>query len=139
MERKPYEEFLDPSVEELNRTRKDRVAARKKQKKAQKRANRRKAMASGKKRRRKPNKVVLVLVIVIAIGLFASVRNITRLQSENKRLKEQNLKLSEKRDDLKKELKNVNSREYIEKRAREQLRLVNPGEIIFTFPDEDKE
>ena len=137
MERNPYEEFLDPSVEELNRTRKDRVAARKKQKKAQKRANRRKAMASGKKRRRKPNKVVLV--IVIAIGLFASVRNITRLQSENKRLKEQNLKLSEKRDDLKKELKNVNSREYIEKRAREQLRLVNPGEIIFTFPDEDKE
>ena len=126
MERNPYEEFLDPSVEELNRTRKDRVAARKKQKKAQKRANRRKAMASGKKRRRKPNKVVLVLVIVIAIGLFASVRNITRLQSENKRLKEQNLK-------------NVNSREYIEKRAREQLRLVNPGEIIFTFPDEDKE
>ena len=96
MERNPYEEFLDPSVEELNRTRKDRVAARKKQKKAQKRANRRKAMASGKKRRRKPNKVVLVLVIVIAIGLF-------------------------------------------EKRAREQLRLVNPGEIIFTFPDEDKE
>ena len=139
MERNPYEEFLDPSVEELNRTRKDRVAARKKQKKAQKRANRRKAMASGKKRRRKPNKVVLVLVIVIAIGLFASVRNITRLQSENKRLKEQNLKLSEKRDDLKKELKNVNSREYIEKRAREQLRLVNPGESIFTFPDEDKE
>ena len=133
MERNPYEEFLDPSVEELNRTRKDRVAARKK------RANRRKAMASGKKRRRKPNKVVLVLVIVIAIGLFASVRNITRLQSENKRLKKQNLKLSEKRDDLKKELKNVNSREYIEKRAREQLRLVNPGEIIFTFPDEDKE
>ena len=128
MERNPYEEFLDPSVEELNRTRKDRVAARKKQKKAQKRAN-----------RRKPNKVFLVLVIVIAIGLFASVRNITRLQSENKRLKEQNLKLSEKRDDLKKELKNVNSREYIEKRAREQLRLVNPGEIIFTFPDEDKE
>ena len=45
MERNPYEEFLDPSVEELNRTRKDRVAARKKQKKAQKRANRRKAMA----------------------------------------------------------------------------------------------
>ena len=133
MERNPYEEFLDPSVEELNRTRKDRVAARKKQKKAQKRANRRKAMASGKKRRRKPNKVFLVLVIVIAIGLFASVRD------ENKRLKEQNLKLSEKRDDLKKELKNVNSREYIEKRAREQLRLVNPGEIIFTFPDEDKE
>ena len=34
MERNPYEEFLDPSVEELNRTRKDRVAARKKQKKA---------------------------------------------------------------------------------------------------------
>ena len=96
-------------------------------------------MTSGKKRRRKPNKVVLVLVSVIAIGLFASVRNITRLQSENKRLKKQNLKLSEKRDDLKKELKNVNSREYIEKRAREQLRLVNPGEIIFTVPDEDKE
>ena len=139
MERNRYEEFLDPSVEELNRTRKDRVAARKKQKKAQKRANRRYAMASGKKRRGKPNKVVLVLVIVIAIGLFASVRNITRLQSEHKRIKDQNLKLSEKRDDLKRELKNVNSREYIEKRAREQLRLVNPGEIIFTFPVEDKE
>lgn len=140
MENRSYQDRTQPSVEELNRTRKDRVAARKKAKKQQKRARRReqrkRAMASGKKRRRKVNKVTLIIVLIVAIGFLASIRRIVNLRSENVKLQKQNEQLEEKRDELKDELKNVNSREYIEKRAREQLRLVNPDEIIFVFPNE---
>lgn len=140
MENRSYPDGTQPSVEELNRTRKDRVAARKKAKKQQKRdrrrAQRKQAMASGKKRRRKVNKIALVFVLVVVVGFLVSARRIMNLRSENVKLKKQNQQLEEKRDELKDELKNVNSREYIEKRAREQLRLVNPDEIIFVFPNE---
>lgn len=131
------ENGTQPSVEELNRTRKARVAARKKKKREVKRAKRKAALASGKKRRRKVNKLTLLIILVILVGFGASIRNILSLHSQNKQLRKENKKLTEQRNELKDELKNVNSREYIEKRAREQLRLVNPDEIIFVFPDEE--
>lgn len=131
------ENRTQPSVEELNRTRKTRVAARKKKKREVKRAKRKAALASGKKRRRKVNKLTLLIILVILVGFGASIRNILSLHSQNKQLRKENKKLTEQRNELKDELKNVNSREYIEKRAREQLRLVNPDEIIFVFPDEE--
>jgi cell division protein DivIC len=135
------ENMTQPSVEELNRTRTARVAerkkARKKKKREVKRAKRKAAMASGKKRRRKVNKMALALGLVLLVVFGASIRNILSLRAENKKLEKQHKKLTEQRSELKEELKNVNSREYIEKRAREQLRLVNPDEIIFVFPDEE--
>ena len=133
----PNEAGEQPSVEELRRTRKARVTARKRAKRAKQREKRRAALAAGKKPRRKVNKLTLIILLVVGIVIFASVRNILRLRSENASLQKKNEKLTERRDELKEELKNVNSREYIEKRAREQLRLVNPDEIIFVFPDEE--
>ena len=44
--------------------------------------------------------------------------------------------LIEQRKELKIELRNVNSKEYIEEQARKQLRLVDPDEILFVFPNE---
>lgn len=111
---------------------------------AKKRAKRQKRLqqeqASGKrpkKRRRKMNRAVLALIVVVGIGMLASVRNIVKLKLENNQLRKQNQQLQEKRDDLKEELKNVNSKEYIEEKAREQLRLVNPDEILFVFEDDE--
>ncbi len=134
--RSQYEEEAQPSVEELRRTRKARVTARKRARKAKKRAKKKAAIAAGKKPRRKVNKLTLIILLVAGVAIFASARNILKLQSENESLRKKNEKLTETRNELKEELKNVNSREYIEKRAREQLRLVNPDEIIFVFPDD---
>lgn len=88
-----------------------------------------------KKRRLKPLTLVIIIAIVLLSGAY--VRNIVKLEIEHHQLVEQNQKLKEERRQLRIELKNVNSREYIEDQARKQLRLVNPDEILFVFPDQN--
>lgn len=91
------------------------------------------------KRRRtvRRNRLIIIAIILLVVGMYA--RNIVKLEYENRKLKEENKALTEQRDKLKIELKNVNSKEYIEDRARQQLRLVNPDEILFVFPGEDED
>ena len=75
-------------------------------------------------------------LIIVLLLLAASVRNIVKLELENRRLKHKQKELIEQRKELKIELRNVNSKEYIEEQARKQLRLVDPDEILFVFPNE---
>lgn len=78
----------------------------------------------------------MIIAAVVLLLLAASVRNIVKLELENRRLKNKQKELIEQRKELKIELRNVNSKEYIEEQARKQLRLVNPDEILFVFPNE---
>ena len=82
------------------------------------------------------NRRNLIIAAVVLLLLAASVRNIVKLERENRRLKNKQKELIEQRKELKIELRNVNSKEYIEEQARKQLRLVNPDEILFVFPNE---
>jgi len=66
-------------------------------------------------------------------------KDIVRLKAENIALKQQQEALEKQRDELKEELKNVNDPEYIREQARKQLRLLNPGEILFIFDEEEPE
>ncbi|WP_281522919.1 FtsB family cell division protein [Mogibacterium timidum] len=107
-------------------------AGSKKNKKNKKR--RLSAMLSKPKNRRN-----LIISAVVLLLFAASVRNIIKLELENRRLTLKNRELKETKKELQIELKNVNSKEYIEEQARKQLRLVNPDEILFVFPnDKDK-
>ena len=82
------------------------------------------------------NRRNLIIAAVVLLLLAASVRNIIKLELENRRLKNKQKELIEQRKELKIELRNVNSKEYIEEQARKQLRLVDPDEILFVFPNE---
>ncbi len=82
------------------------------------------------------NRRNLIIAAVVLLLLAASVRNIVKLELENRRLKNKQKELIEQRKELKIELRNVNSKEYIEEQARKQLRLVDPDEILFVFPNE---
>ena len=82
------------------------------------------------------NRRNVIIVAVVLLLLAASVRNIVKLELENRRLKNKQKELIEQRKELKIELNNVNSKEYIEEQARKQLRLVDPDEILFVFPSE---
>lgn len=91
-----------------------------------------------KRRIAKRRKLALVIIAVLLIT-GAALRNFISLKAENRRLRKKNEKLIEQRKELKKELSSVNSEEFIERRAREELRLANPDEILFVFPEgEDK-
>jgi cell division protein FtsB len=89
-----------------------------------------------KKRRRK---IVSLFAFVIIFTLLATMcgKDIVRLKAENRALRKQQIALEEQRDALQKELKNANNQEYIREQAKKQLRLLNPGEILFTFEDEE--
>ena len=66
-------------------------------------------------------------------------KDIVRLKAENRALKQQQIALEQQREELQQELKNANNQEYIREQAKKQLRLLNPGEILFTFDEEEPE
>lgn len=82
-------------------------------------------------------KAIMVIVFIVVFALLATMcgKDIVRLKAQNIALKKQQAELEKKRDELKEELENVDDPEYIREQARKQLRLLNPGEILFTFDD----
>lgn len=85
------------------------------------------------KRRKKRNVVIMVLIFAVLLTMCS--REIVRLQAENRALKKQHAELEQERDRLAKELSNVGDKEYIKEQARKQLKLLDPGEIMFVFDD----
>ena len=82
-------------------------------------------------------KTVMLIVFIAVFVLLATMcgKDIVRLKAENIALKKQQAELEKQRDALKEELKNVNDPQYIREQARKQLKLLEPGEIMFIFDD----
>ena len=89
-------------------------------------------------RRRKIISLFAFVIIFVSLATMCG-KDIVRLKAENRALRKQQIALEEQRDALQKELKNANNQEYIREQAKKQLRLLNPGEILFTFEDEEAE
>lgn len=103
----------------------------------EKRVRKRKARVARRKVRRK------IFLVVLIIALFASLatmcgRDIIRLKAENRALRNRQKELEEERDKLRQEVESAGDREYVQDQARKQLRLLNPGELLFTFEEEEK-
>ena len=94
------------------------------------RRSRRRAKQTRKKR-------ITVLVMVLAFALLATMcgKDIVRLKAENVALKRQQAALKKERDELRAELENTSEQEYIRDQARKQLKLLNPGELLFVWDD----
>ena len=82
-------------------------------------------------------KWVTILLMVLAFALLATMcgKDIVRLKAENVALKRQQAALKKERDELKAELENTSEQEYIRDQARKQLRLLNPGELLFVWDE----
>ena len=91
--------------------------------------------------RRRRKKVLTLFAIVIAFVFLGTMcgKDIVRLKAENRALKKQQIALEHQRDALQEELRNASNQEYIKEQAKKQLRLLNPGEILFTFDEEQPE
>ena len=84
--------------------------------------------------------VLLLVVSVVGVHIVKSEMTIIELEQEKKAQEERNVELERTRDDLKIEIESINSDEYIERIARNDLKLVKPNEILFVLQDdEDKE
>lgn len=93
--------------------------------------------AREKKRVGRKRRTVVILILILGLMMTMCGREIVRLKAENMALKKQQKELEEERDRLSEELKNSKDRDYVEEKAREQLRLLNEGEILFLFDDEE--
>ena len=113
--------FREPS-EELSR---EEIDAR-----LEERRRSRKAKQTRKKR-------ITILLMVLAFALLATMcgKDIVRLKAENVALKRQQAELKKERDELKAELESTSEQEYIRDQARRQLRLLNPGELLFIWDE----
>ena len=89
-----------------------------------------------KKQTRKKRLTVLVMVLSFAFLATMCGKDIVRLKAENRALRKQHAALQKERDELKAELESTSEQEYIRDQARKQLRLLNPGELLFIFEDE---
>ena len=91
--------------------------------------------------RRRRRKALTLVAVVIAFVFLATMcgKDIVRLKAENRALKKQQVALEKQRDELQEELKNTNNQEYIRDQAKKQLRLLNPGELLFTFEEEEEQ
>ncbi|MFV0516721.1 MAG: FtsB family cell division protein [Aminipila sp.] len=74
--------------------------------------------------------VIIGIIAVISVSIF----HVYLLQKEYEDIVAQNKELQKKRQDLTEELGNVNNPEYIEQQARQHLRMVKPGEILYILP-----
>jgi len=80
--------------------------------------------------------VFIFLFIFLSLSL---IRNIIKISQAGKRIEEENRKVSkleEENTELKKEIGEVSSEDYIEKELRDKLGLTKEGETIMVLPDE---
>ena len=99
------------------------------------RMQRRRARVRGRKRRRKILGIILIIVLFATLATMCG-KDIVRLKAENIALQKQQKELEEERDRLRQEVENSGNREYVQEQARKQFKLLNPGELLFTFEEE---
>lgn len=76
---------------------------------------------------------LIILVIIVIAGSIQGVKIYNLVQEKETLIKLQNDLIKE-RVKFEEELTNVNSTEYVEQQAREQLKLIMPGETLYIFP-----
>ncbi|NLY71693.1 MAG: hypothetical protein GX076_08490 [Clostridiales bacterium] len=131
--RKSIEEYKDNRVIDIETA---RVRRRKKRAQLQK--------ENEKVSRRKKAKVFrrrLIyggIFIVIALIIGASVYNVLSLKLEEARAISELESLYEEKARLEEELSHIDSKEYIEQRARDELRMIYPGEVLYVVTEDDE-
>jgi len=77
--------------------------------------------------------LIILLALITVVG-ERGVLHLWRLRDEKNRLDEQNFRLQKENEALRQRIYRIrNDNAYLEKLAREELNLVQPGEVIYRF------
>ncbi|MFC6118503.1 septum formation initiator family protein [Macrococcoides bohemicum] len=82
--------------------------------------------------------ILLAILLFLMLLLFMQMNTNRALKQEQAKQTVELEKLKDKEIALKERLKQLNSKEYIEKIARSEYFLSNDGEVIFKIPEKDK-
>ncbi len=122
------------------RARRQQKRRTEKEKKEEKELRARKQSTRGKRaiRRSKIRRRIItgIVIAILAFFVFMLIYNIISLKKELHDTKAEQEALKSQKAELQKELENSETPENIETQAREQLRLIKPGEVLYMFPSE---
>lgn len=94
-----------------------------------------KVAEENRSRRRKFLGMVIVVILIIAALVGKNLVQIIELSHEKKLAEERLAELEDQIGRLNEELMRVSSDEYIEQQARQQLRMIYPGEVLYVVLD----
>ncbi|HIU25367.1 MAG TPA: septum formation initiator family protein [Candidatus Copromorpha excrementigallinarum] len=80
--------------------------------------------------------MVGIIVVLIAGTVGFSIFNVISLKKEQHDTLAQQEELKAEKQELEEQLEEINAPENIEEEARNQLRLIMPGETLYMFPEE---
>ncbi|MCE4957952.1 FtsB family cell division protein [Macrococcoides caseolyticum] len=83
--------------------------------------------------------ILLAILLFLTMLLLFQMNTNRELKQEQEKQTAELERLKDKEIALKERLKQLNSKEYIEKIARSEYFLSNDGEVIFKIPEKDKE
>lgn len=79
---------------------------------------------------------VILILILIFVGIKGGM-SVIGLKSEQAKVEKNYEDLKVERDELKEELTHINTSDYIEQTARDMLKMVMPGEILYIIKDKN--
>ena len=130
-------QVIDMEQARAQRLEKRRAERQREEKKAQEAARRKTRGKMAIRRSRNRRRLMIGIVVMVIIGLISfSVINIISLKREQHDMEQQKQELEEEKEQLSKELENAGDLQNLEEQARDQLRLIKPGEKIYIFPEE---
>ena len=133
-------QFKDTSqVIDIEEARKRRQEKREKQQKRMRQQTEtpaeKKARARVKAGRRRKIMIYAVIIICIIAAVSTSIIQIVKLKAEYKEAEQINRQLQQQKEDLEQQVKDSDEKKFIEEEAREQLRMVKPGETVYIVPN----
>ena len=122
-------------ISEERRIRRERRAQKKLEEEEKRRLEEERKISPRKRRKMRKQALLCFFVTVLVVGvLIFSAWDIISLKLEEASQKKRNEELLQIRDDLQNELDNVQDPEYVKQQAREQLKLIMPGETLYILP-----
>lgn len=102
-------------------------------------AKKNKKKGKKKKRIKKKGLFYFVLFVVIMAVIASSVFHIVSLKAEQRKAEAEKQAALAEKEKLQNDLNHVHDPEYIEEEARKSLRMIYPGEMLYVFPDSEKD
>ncbi len=89
------------------------------------------------RRRKRLSKAFVVAVCAVLFALLSvSVGQIILLEHDLHQAKKQQEEYKEEKKQMEKDMQEINDLDYLEEQARDQMRLIMPGETLYIFPED---
>ena len=78
--------------------------------------------------------LVVIGILIVIVGI--SVTRIILLKHDLHEAQKQQEEYTEEKQQLEEDMQEINDLQYLEEQARDQMRLIKPGEMLYIFPEE---